>query len=101
MKKLQIGYFADGPWAHQALAKLLADETIEIAFICARNEKPDEVLRLESIKHQIDFFSHPEINSIEFYNIISKYNCDIFVSMSFNQIFKKKISFHTIEEEMF
>jgi methionyl-tRNA formyltransferase len=91
MKKIRIGYFADGPWAHQALVKLLEDETIEIAFICARNDKPDEVLRLASIKHQIDFFSHPEINSIEFYNLISKYKYDIFVSMSFNQIFKKKM----------
>ena len=26
-----------------------------------------------------------------FFNLVKKYNCDIFISMSFNQIFKKKI----------
>lgn len=91
MKKLRIGYFADGPWSHEALAKLLMDETIEIAFICARNDKPDEKLRLVSKEEGIDFFSHPRINSIEFFNLVFKYECDLLVSMSFNQIFRKSL----------
>jgi len=91
MKKLRIGYFADGPWSHKALEKLLMDETIEIAFICARDDKPDEVLKLTSREQGIDFFSHPRINSIEFFNMVSNYKCDLFVSMSFNQIFKKPL----------
>jgi len=32
MKKIKIGYFADGPWSHKALDKLLADETLQVAF---------------------------------------------------------------------
>ena len=71
--------------------KLLADETIEIAFICARDDKPDEVLKVASKKQGIDFFSHPKINSIEFFDLVSNYYCDLFVSMSFNQIFKKAL----------
>ena len=91
MKKLRIGYFADGPWSHEALVKLLMDETLEIAFICARNDKPDEILRLASREQKIDFFSHPRINSIEFFDLVSSYKCDLFVSMSFNQIFKNAL----------
>jgi len=91
MKKLRIGYFADGPWSHEALVKLLKDETLEVAFICARDDKPDEILRLASIEQGIDFFSHPRINSIEFFNLVSSYKCDLFVSMSFNQIFKESL----------
>ena len=91
MKKLRIGYFADGPWSHEALAKLLMDKSIEIAFICARSNEPDENLRLVSKEQAIDFFSHPRINSIEFLNMVSNYECDLFVSMSFNQIFRKSL----------
>lgn len=91
MKKLRIGYFADGPWSHEALAKLLMDETIEIAFICARHDKQDEKLKLVSKEQEIDFLSHPRINSIEFFNLVSNYECDLLVSMSFNQIFRKSL----------
>ena len=59
MKKLSIGYFADGPWSHEALENITADETIEIKFICARNDMPDEVLRSAALKLGLDFFTHP------------------------------------------
>ena len=43
MKKIKIGYFGDGPWSHQALNKLLKDDTLQIAFVCARYNTPDPV----------------------------------------------------------
>jgi methionyl-tRNA formyltransferase len=91
MKKLRIGYFADGPWSHKALGRLLADEAIEIIFICARHDNPDEILKVLSKENGIDFFSHPKINSVEFFNQVAPYYCDLFVSMSFNQIFKETL----------
>lgn len=91
MTKLRIGYFADGPWSHKALERMLADSTIEVAFVCARHDKPDKQLRIISKENSINFFSHPRINSFEFFELVSKYKCDIFVSMSFNQIFKKEL----------
>jgi methionyl-tRNA formyltransferase len=87
MSRLKIGYFADGPWSHQALDKLLSDETLQIEFICARNDKPDFILKIKAEENGIDFFSDPKINSKEFINRVQKYNCALFVSMSFNQIF--------------
>ena len=37
------------------------------------------------------FLTNENVNSDYFLNKISKFNCDLFVSMSFNQIFKKRI----------
>jgi methionyl-tRNA formyltransferase len=91
MKKLRIGYFADGQWSHQALAKLLLDVTLEVAFICARYDKPDPVLRLTAAENRFDFIVHPNINSEDFLLLIMEYECDLFVSMSFNQIFRKSL----------
>lgn len=91
MKKLGIGYFADGPWAHEAFKLLVADETLKIEFIVLRYSIKDPVLQKYAADYNIDCFVHKDINSDEFYGIVNKYNCDLFVSMSFNQIFKKRI----------
>ena len=61
MKKIKIGYFADGPWSHQALDKLLADDTVQVGFVCARNDRPDPVLKIKAEEEHIDFITHPKI----------------------------------------
>ena len=91
MDNIKIGYFADGPWGHKALELLLADKTVEIAFIVPRNDTRDYFLKENAIANGIDFISPVKINSEEFYQEAQKYNCDLFVSMSFNQIFKTRI----------
>ena len=91
MKKIKIGYFADGPWSHQALDKLFADDTLQVGFVCARNDRPDPILKVKSEENNIDFITHPKINSDEFIYKLNNYNCDLFVSMSFNQIFRKQV----------
>lgn len=91
MKKLKIGYFADGPWSHQALAKLLSDETLKVSFICARNDMPDPFLKAKAIENGLDFITHPKINSAEFLDLMKNYECYLFVSMSFNQIFRNEL----------
>ena len=91
MDKITIGYYADGPWSHQALEKLLQDQSINIAFICARNDNPDPVLRERAAKYNIEYLTHPNVNSDEFLDRIINYNADLFVSMSFNQIFRKRL----------
>jgi methionyl-tRNA formyltransferase len=88
MKKLKIGYFADGPWSHAALDKILLDNTLKVLFICARNDIPDNILRQRCQELDIPFITHPKINSDEFLELMLEYKCDLFVSMSFNQIFK-------------
>jgi methionyl-tRNA formyltransferase len=88
---LKIGYFADGPWSHQALRKILQDGTLEVAFVCARFDNPDPYLREESERLGIKFFVPENINSEDFLFFLKNTFCDLHVSMSFNQIFREKI----------
>lgn len=89
--RLNIGYFADGPWSHEAFHKIMNDEEISISFICVRSDTTDNTLREYANKYNIAYLKHENINSKEFINEISQYKCDLFVSMSFNQIFKTEI----------
>lgn len=36
---LRIGYFGDEPWAHEALRRLISDETIEVCFVSVRYDR--------------------------------------------------------------
>ena len=91
MKKIRIGYFADGPWSHKAFEKLTKDETIEIAFIVPRSDTHDNTLKDFAIRYKIDYLFPVKINSNEFIETVKLYEVDLFVSMSFNQIFKSLI----------
>ena len=90
-KKIKIGYFADGPWSHLAFEKLIEDDSIEINFIVPRKDTHDLTLKGFSEKYNIDYIFPANINSTEFIKIVKFYDCDLFVSMSFNQIFRSSI----------
>ena len=90
-KPLKIGYFADGIWSHKAFEKLIADNEILIKFICVRADTTDETLLKFAKQYKIEYLRHKNINSEEFIEKIKQYECDLFVSMSFNQIFKSEI----------
>lgn len=89
--KIRIGYFADGIWSHKAFLKIIQDSRFEIAFITPRFDTKDNTLFSFSQKFNIPYIKVQNINSQNFINTIQKYNCDIFVSMSFNQIFKEPL----------
>jgi len=88
---LNIGYFADGPWSHKTFNKLIHDSEIKISFICVRFGSKDETLKNYAKQYGIDYLEHENVNSDEFILNLKKYDCDLFVSMSFNQIFKSDI----------
>lgn len=90
-QKLKIGYFADGPWSHNAFELLVNDSSIEIAFIVPRSDSKDDTLKKYAEQHKIDYLKGYNINSDEFLTKVVPYKCDLFVSMSFNQIFRKQI----------
>jgi len=70
---------------------LISDKEIFIQFICVRFDTQDDTLKQFCQKYSIDYLKDENINSKIFIDKISKYECDLFVSMSFNQIFKKEI----------
>ena len=88
---MKIGYFADGPWGHRTFDKIISDKDLDIKFICVRYDSKDTIFKNYCKKYKIDYLRHKNINSEDFFNKIKKYNCDLFVSMSFNQIFKSNI----------
>ena len=89
--RLNIGYFADGPWSHLTFTKLIQNPDISISFICGRYKKKDQTLKNFANQHNIDYLENDDVNSEEFISLIKNYKCDLFVSMSFDQIFKKDI----------
>ncbi len=90
MKPLKIGYFADGLWAHNALKMILEDSTFQVVFICVRFDHRDPVLIEIGNKNKIPVLWDKNINSNDFHRKVSEFGADIFVSMSFNQIFRKE-----------
>ena len=87
---ISIGYFGDGPWAHNAFEKLVSDDSIEIRFVTVRYDTQDAVLIQMAEEKGIPIENSPNVNSDEFLKRIEKYHVDLFVSMSFNQIFKTR-----------
>ena len=88
---MKIGYFGDGPWAHKAFDKIVDDSSIEIKFITVRYDKRDEELIKRSEKYNIPIELSENINSEDFIERIKQYRVDLFVSMSFNQIFRTEM----------
>lgn len=87
---MKIGYFGGGPWSHEAFKRIQEDDSIEIAFVTVRFDQRDSVLISLASQNQIPVEISKNINSDEFLERISKYKADLFVSMSFNQIFKNR-----------
>lgn len=81
----------DGPWAHNALKKILGDNSIEVVFIMVRYDKRDEVLMNMAQEYGIPLEICENINSMQFLQRLKNYKLDLLVSMSFNQIFKSEI----------
>lgn len=90
-EKLHIGYFADGPWGHGTFRKIMEDDSLTMDFLCVRYEKKDEILMDLAVQNKIDVLYSPDINSEDFIKQLEAYSSDLYVSMSFNQIFHQKI----------
>ena len=88
---MKIGYFADGPWAHKAFDRIISDHSIEIQFVTVRYDKRDAELIKRAEENHIPIELSKNINSEEFVNRMKLYEADLFVSMSFNQIFKMEM----------
>lgn len=88
---MKIGYFADGPWAHKAFDKIVSDSSLEISFVTVRYDKRDEELIRKAEAYNIPLELSSNINSPSFVDRMKAYDVDLFVSMSFNQIFKAEM----------
>ncbi len=92
--RVKVGFFGDGPWAHGALKRLVADVSVEVKFVCVRFGRPDQVLAALASGFGIPVLSHRDVNSDAFFDMARSYGADLFVSMSFDQIFKGRMINH-------
>lgn len=88
---MRIGYFGDGPWASRALEVIARSRKFDVAFIVARFDHQDPALKVWAERLGIPFLVDANVNSRSFIDHITKFNCDLMVSMSFNQIMKDEI----------
>lgn len=88
---MRLGYFADGPWSHRTFELLTSDPSIEVAFVVPRLDTKDSFLESHAKEFGIDYLPGTKVNSTEFLAEAHAYGCDLFVSMSFNQIFNAEI----------
>ena len=88
---MKIGYFADGPWSHVAFDGLVQDPNLEIGFVCPRYDTQDPILLKKAAAYGIPVLVEENVNKHEALDRIFEHGCDLLVSMSFNQIFKKPI----------
>lgn len=84
---MKIGYFGDGPWAHDALEQIIAAGH-SIEFIVARYGTNDAVLKSLSEFYKIPYYIFKNVNSDDALNIFDGYRVDLMVSMSFDQILR-------------
>ncbi len=87
MKKITIGYFADGKWGYETLKKIVLKKNILINFVCVRYKKPDKQILDYCKKKKLKLLKFKNINSKKSFQMIHKFKCDLLVSMSYNQIF--------------
>jgi methionyl-tRNA formyltransferase len=88
---MRIGFFGDGGWAHLALERLAARRAFEIAFVVARHQQPDEVLRDWASRLSIPFYAPRDVNANSFISEIERHGPEVNVSMSYDQILRKRI----------
>ena len=91
INKYKIGFFGDDVWAHKTLYYLLNDQSVKVSFICGRYKTKDNKIKKIAKINKIKFYKIKNVNDSKFLMNIKKKNLDLLVSMSFDQIFKKKI----------
>lgn len=87
---MRIGFFGDGPWALESLRALWDLPDVVTVFVVGRWPTPDEQLRNFAAEHGITFYAEQDVNSRSFLREISVINSDLFVSVSYDQIFNSK-----------
>ena len=85
---MKIGFFADGPWSHEALKKIISDDRFEIVFIVPRYNSNDPILKKWADKLVVDYLHIQDVNSSSAIQKLKTYGADLYVSMSFDQILK-------------
>jgi len=84
---MKVGVFADGLWGLKFIKILNLDKNFFLDFVVLRKKFDNKILQFCKNK-KIKYFVFDNINKKKNIQIIKKFKSDIYVSMSYNQIFK-------------
>ena len=96
---MRVGYFADGPWSHTAIEKIVESDYLEIVFIVPDSTDKTQFKRVGR-EISVPYIPSENVNAKEFIDRISRYEADILISMSFNQILKADIINHSLWDSL-
>ncbi len=88
---MKIGYYGDGPWAHQAIDRMIDDSKYSIQWVVTRFGSNDDYLKQKAKDIGVPHYEHPNVNQEDFIQEISRLPVDLMVSMSFDQIIKRHL----------
>ncbi len=91
MSALRVGFFGDGEWAVKSLDRLVRSPDAEVLFVCLRHGSPDEALGAAADRVGVPIIDLPDVNSASSIRVLTDYACDVFVSMSFDQIMRRRM----------
>ena len=88
--RFRVAVFGDNKWCLNLLKKISKDRSIELVFICGRYKKDNDLSKLAKFL-KVKFIKPKNINSDQMIKFIKKSNLNLCVSMSYDQIIKKKL----------
>lgn len=90
MSKFHIGLFADGGWGLTTLNQLLGNAELVVDFVCLRTHPTEPGIANLAKEHGIPVFQFKKVNRISSRTVLKQFDSDLFISMSYDQIFKPK-----------
>tara|TARA_B100001059_G_C17832647_1_gene585748 strand:- start:2801 stop:3685 length:885 start_codon:yes stop_codon:yes gene_type:complete len=87
---MKLGIFADGKWGLFFLKKIIKNKSFKVKFICGRANSDHSIKKI-ALNNKKPFFKFKNIKSNYAFNKIKSFDTDLLVSMSYDQIFDKKL----------
>jgi methionyl-tRNA formyltransferase len=88
---VRIGFLGDGAWAQRALGQLMKDPRYTVAFVAVRASRPDQELVDLAKSNDVPLLCPAAINAAESVAEIARFEADLHVSMSYDQILRERI----------
>lgn len=86
----QLVLFADGVWGTRTLESLLQSPLLEVQAVVLRKNPSDDSLEKLAKRENLTILQPEKVNSPSFRKILAEFNSQLFVSMSYDQIFKEQ-----------
>ena len=88
---MRVGFFGDGAWAVKTLDRLVKLPDVQIVFVCPRHQSPDAALQAAATEHGLTLVDFADVNNQVAIEELATYGCDLFISMSFDQIMRRRM----------